>query len=226
MNQKEQQRVMVLNWAERRELVGREAAGLMALSLRQVRRLLAAYRREGVAAIAHGNRGRRPAHAVGEEVRQCVVALAQGPYAGCNHYHLTEILVEREGLSLSRSTVRRILMVAGLKSPRRRRPPKHRCRRERYPQEGMLLQVDGSRHDWLEGRGPYLTLVAAIDDATGTVPAALFREQEDAQGYFLLLREIIRRKAIPLALYSDRHGIFQRLPQGAGEPAGTARRGA
>lgn len=201
---------MVLKRIERRELMGREAAGLMGLSVRQVRRLLAAYRREGVVAIAHGNRGRRPVHAVGEEVRKLVVVLAQGPYAGCNHYHLTELLLEWEGLCLCRSTVRRILVAVGLKSPRRRRPPKHRCRRERYPQEGMLLQIDGSRHDWLEGRGPYLTLVAAIDDATGTVPGALFREQEDAQGYFLLLREVIQGKGIPLALYSDRHGIFQR----------------
>jgi hypothetical protein len=77
----------------------------------------------------------------------------------------------------------------------------------------MLLQVDGSRHDWLEGRGPYLSLVGAIDDATGTVPYALFREQEDAQGYFLLLREIIGNKGIPLALYSDRHSIFSVNPK-------------
>jgi hypothetical protein len=77
----------------------------------------------------------------------------------------------------------------------------------------MLLQVDGSRHGWLEGRGPYLTLVGAIDDATGRVPYALFREQEDAQGYFLLLREILGTKGIPLALYSDRHGIFQVNPK-------------
>lgn len=213
MNQKEQQRVMVLNLVERGELTGEEGAGLMRLSLRQVRRLLAAYREEGVAAIAHGNRGRRPVHAVGEEMHKLVVALAQGRYRGCNHYHLTELLWEREGLRLSRSTVRRILVVAGLQSPRRRRPSKHRCRRERYTQEGMLLQIDGSCHDWLEGRGPYLTMVAAIDDATGTVPAALFREQEDAQGYFLLLREVIQAKGIPLALYSDRHGIFQRSPR-------------
>jgi len=72
----------------------------------------------------------------------------------------------------------------------------------------MLLQVDGSRHDWLEGLGPYLTLVGAIDDATGTVPYALFREQEDAQGYFLLLWEIVQKQGIPWALYSDRHSIF------------------
>jgi len=77
----------------------------------------------------------------------------------------------------------------------------------------MLLQIDGSRHDWVEGRGPYITLVAAIDDATGTVPYALFREQEDAQGYFLLLKEVVQHQGIPLALYSDRHGIFQRSPK-------------
>jgi len=74
----------------------------------------------------------------------------------------------------------------------------------------MLLQVDGSPHDWLEGRGPKLTLIGSIDDATGKVPFALFREEEDAQGYFLLLREIVRRKGIPLAIYHDRHGIFKR----------------
>jgi len=73
--------------------------------------------------------------------------------------------------------------------------------------------VDGSRHAWLQGRGPYLSLVGAIDDATGTVPYALFREQEDAQGYFLLLRQIIQNKGIPLALYSDRHSIFSVNPK-------------
>ena len=90
---------------------------------------------------------------------------------------------------------------------------KRYLRRERYPQEGMLLQIDGSRHDWLEGRGPRLTLIGAVDDATGTVPFALFREQEDAHGYLLMLKEIIERRGVPMALYSDRHSIFQRSPQ-------------
>ena len=77
----------------------------------------------------------------------------------------------------------------------------------------MLLQVDGSRHDWLQGRSPYLTLVGAVDDATGTVPFALFRQQEDAHGYMLMLKDIIDHHGVPLALYSDRHGIFQRSPK-------------
>ena len=215
LNAKDQQRGIVLNRVERGELTGPAAAELMGLSLRQVRRLLAAYRKEGVAALAHGNRGRSPVHRLPQHLKQRVVALAQGPYLGWNHYHLQEVLAEREGIRLSRSSVWRILTRAGIASPRRRRPPQHRARRERYPQEGMLLQVDGSRHDWLESRGPYLSLVGAIDDATGTVPYALFREQEDAQGYFLLLQEIIEGPGIPLALYSDRHSIFQVNPKRA-----------
>ena len=215
MNAREQQRTKVLNRVERGGLTGEEAAGLMGLSVRQVRRLLAGYRKEGIAALAHGNRGRSPVHRLSEDTRKRVVAFAQGPYSGLNHHHLQELLAEREGLVLSRSSVWRILTGAGMVSPKRRRRPQHRHRRERYPQEGMLLQVDGSRHDWLEGRGPYLTLVGAIDDATGTVPYALFREQEDGQGYMLLLREIIGSKGIPLALYSDRHGIFQVNPKQA-----------
>ncbi len=215
LNAKEQRRLRVLNEVNRSRLTGEGAARLLGLSLRQVRRLLAAYRKEGAAALAHGNRGRRPVHAVSLETAQQVVALAMGCYQGCNQHHFTELLAEREGLVLSRSSVRRILLAAGLKSPRRRRPPQHRSRRERYPQEGMLLQIDASPHDWLEGRGPRLALLGAIDDATGTVPYALFREQEDTQGYFLLLGEIIRRKGIPGALYSDRHSIFVVSPKHA-----------
>lgn len=212
LSRKEQKRAVVLGKIDRGEMTAYQAAQVMGLSVRQVRRLLAGYRRDGPAALAHGNRGRKPAHTLDPAIRAQVVELAQTQYRGFNHQHLTEKLRE-EGMMVSRSSVRRILVTSGIKSPRRRRPPKHRCRRERYPQEGMLLQVDGSRHDWLEGRGPYLSLLAAVDDATGTVPFALFREQEDAQGYFLLLREIVGRQGMPLALYTDKHGIFQRSPK-------------
>jgi len=178
--------------------------------LRHVRRLLAAYRKEGAQALAHGNRGRKPGNALDEGLKERVVELARSIYAGCNFQHFTELLAERENIALSRSSVRLILLKAGIRSPRKRRPPKHRSRRERYPQEGMLLQIDGSRDDWLEGRGSYLTLVGAVDDATGKVPYGLFREQEDAQGYTILLRHIVESLGIPEALYHDGHGIFER----------------
>lgn len=210
LNKREQERLMILNKVEKGIMTGIEAAEVMELSLRHARRLLAAYRKEGSAALAHGNRGRKPHNALDDAVKRRIVELAQSTYAGCNTQHFTELLAEREELSVSRSSVRQVLLEVGIRSPRKRRAPKHRSRRERYPQEGMLLQTDGSPHDWLQGRGPWLSLVGAIDDATGKVPYALFREQEDAQGYFLLLRQIVSDYGIPLALYHDRHGIFER----------------
>ena len=109
--------------------------------------------------------------------------------------------------------MRRIRQRHGLPGPRKRRVPRHRRRRERYPQSGMLLQVDGSKHDWLEGRGPWITLHAAIDDATNEVPWAVFRETEDATGYALLVHHISQTHGLPLALYADRHTIFQNPKQ-------------
>lgn len=212
LNGEEQKRVQVLNGVEVGELTAKTAAGLLGLSVRQVRRLLAGYRRDGVVALAHGNRGRVPENALAVETQERVVALARTTYAHCNHQHLSELLAEREGIAISRSSLRRTLLHAGVGSPRPRRAPKHRSRRDRMAQEGMLLQIDGSRHAWLGERGPMLTLVAAIDDAVGTVPHALFREQEDAHGYFLLLEQIVTtpRYGRPLAVYRDRHGIFER----------------
>ena len=210
MSKKEQRRLLVLNGIEIGRITGREAAEVLGLSLRHARRILAAYRKEGAAALAHGNRGNKAHNALDNGVKRRVLELAQSTYAGCNTQHFTELLVERECISVSRSAVRLILLRAGLKSPRKRRPPKHRSRRERYPREGMLLQIDGSRDDWLEGRGPYLSLIGAIDDATGKVPHALFRDEEDAQGYTLLLRHIVEKQGIPEALYHDGHGIFIR----------------
>lgn len=204
-----QQRLTVLNALERGALGMVEAANLLGLSTRQVRRLRGAYRRNGPRALVHGNQGRPSPRRVAEAIRARVVHLAQTTYAGVNHKHLSELLAEREIILLSHPTLHRILREAGIRSLRRRRPPRHRRRRERMPQPGLLLQLDGSDHDWLEGRGPRLVLLGAVDDATGEVVAGLFRDQEDAQGYLLLLRQIAARKGLPVAVYSDRHRIFE-----------------
>ena len=213
MNGEEQRRAVILTAVIEGRLAVDQASELMSLSTRQERRLRHAFLRDGPAALVHGNRGRRPVHALDPGLSPRVVALAEGIYAGCNDQHFSELLAEREEIVLSRSSVRRILRAAGRRSPQRRRAPRHRTRRERMPQAGMLLQVDGSRHQWLGLDGPWLTLVGGIDDATGDVPFATFREQEDAQGYLLLLREVARRRGLPLALYSDRHKIFQSEPK-------------
>ncbi len=205
---KEQTRLQILNGVLEGHWFVREATEVLGVSERHAWRLLAAYRKEGAAALAHGNRGRVPSNATPTATGQQVVAMAQERYSGINHTHLAELLAKLGGVVLSRSTVRRLLVGAGLPSPRYRRPPRHRYRRQRMPQEGMLLQVDGSHHAWLEDRGPWLTLLLAVDDATGSVPYAVFSEQEDTEGYFRLMMGIIQRRGIPLALYSDRHSVF------------------
>lgn len=209
LSKKELRRLEVLTRVDAGLLSAQEAAELLDLSLRQVRRLLAAMREGGAAALAHGNRSRTPAHKVAEETRKQVVELALTKYQGYNHQHLSEKL-EDEGIKISRSTLRRILLFVGLKSPKKRRSKKHRQRRERYSQEGMLVQIDGSPHDWLEGRGPWLSLIIGVDDATGKILGAVFRDHEDAQGYFLLVEQIVRQYGVPMALYHDQHGIFVR----------------
>lgn len=205
---KEQTRVRVLNEVNEGAMTAGEAAGMLRISIRQVRRLLAGYRTDGVAALAHGNRGHQPAHTLDAAVRERVVELARTTYVGCNQHHLTDLLAEREDIHLSRSTVRRLLLGAGIQPPRTHRVPEHRQRRERYAREGMLVQVDGSPHAWLEDRGPRLCLLVAIDDATNRILAACFRDQEDAQGYFLLLWQMLTTSGRPLALYHDRSSVF------------------
>lgn len=206
---KDEQRIGVLIRLEAGLLTLASAAGLLGVSERQARRIVAAYRRDGPRAIAHGNRGRRPAHAVSEELRDRIRALASGAYAGVNHTHLAELLTEREGIVVPRSTLSDVLREVGIRSPRpQKRRSRHRSRRERYPQEGMLLQIDASHHDWLQGRGPRLVLLAVVDDATGKVPAALFCATEDARGYLRLLRDLCKRVGVPQALYSDKHAVF------------------
>ena len=146
--------------------------------------------------------------------------LARTRYSGTNHTHMSELLSEREGIDITRSTLRRLLVNAGENSPRRRRHPKHRVRRQRMPREGMLIQVDGSYHRWLGKEGPQFTLLLAIDDATGIVVNALFSELENTHSYFSLLDGLIRRCGIPIALYADQHAVFKYTPpsEAAGAP--------
>jgi len=182
--------------------------------------MLAAYRERGSSALAHGNRGRRPHNATLPAEAAAVLELATDRYEGANHTHLTELLREREGIELSRPTVRRILTRAGIGSPRSRRSPLHRFRRQRMPQAGMLVQLDGSHHAWLKDRGPMFALLTAVDDATSAVVNAVFCTSENTAGYFMLLEGLIEGWGIPLALYSDRHAVFKhnaRKPETAAE---------
>src|SRR3989442_6706176 len=210
LSQKELQRVAVISHCVKGDLVCARAAELLDLSPRQVQRLKARYRQGGEAAMAHASRG-RPSHGrLPRPLRQRVLHLARTRYLGFNDHHLAEKLQEVEGFSFSRETLRRLLRQAGIGSPRKRRAPAHRQRRLRSSGEGELVQLDGSPHDWLEGRGPRLTAPGMQDDATGKILAAQFFPSESATGFLSLLRQLLRRHGVPLAFYGDHSGIFVR----------------
>ncbi len=210
LTMREQHKLKMVIDYEAGKVRAQRAAELLGISKRQFRRMVAAYRQRGIAAMAHGNRGKVPANRISEQVQQEILRLAKETYQDYNDCHFTEELAEQpEPIVVSRSTLRRIRRAAGQGSPRKRRAPEYRSRRERYPQAGMLLQTDGSRHDWLEGRGPWLTLVGMIDDANNEVPGAVFREEEDAAGYFLVLQQVCQTQGLPQAVYADQHTIFQ-----------------
>jgi transposase len=211
LSQKELQRVKVVENAVNGKLTVAEAAELLQLSGRQVKRLKQQHEPDSGDWVHHGNQGRSPANAIPELTRRSIAELACGRYAGFNDSHLQEKLAAAEGIAVSRSSVRRILRARQIRSPQKRRAPKYRSRRERRPQEGMMVLTDASRHDWLEGRGPALTMIGWIDDATGKVPSARFQaEHEDSAGYLRTLRCLVETRGIPWSVYRDQHGTFQR----------------
>jgi transposase len=210
LSQKELQRVAVISSCVQGDLVCARAAELLALTPRQVKRLKSRYRQGGEAALAHTSRGRPSPRRLPERMRARILQFARTRYAGFNDHHLCEKLCEVEDFSLGRETLRRLLRSAGIGSPRKRRAPAHRQRRLSRAREGEMLLLDGSLHHWLEERGPQLTLLGFLDDATRKVLVAEFFTTEDARGYFRLLRRLLRRLGIPISLYGDRHGVFVR----------------
>jgi hypothetical protein len=194
------------------KLTMQEAATVLGLSVRQVRRIRRAVEGTGRPGLRHGNRGQVPVNKLRAVVRNRILRLRRTKYRDFNDQHFTEKLAqETPPLVVAVRTVRRVLRVAGVGAMRQRRPPKHRRRRDRKPQAGLMLLWDGSRHDWLEGRGPWLCLLGAIDDATGELLAgAHFVEQECAAGYLQVLHAVVTAHGVPWSIYMDQHGALKR----------------
>ena len=196
LTMKDEKRLEIIQRVFRGELTMAEAGLVLGISERQCYRIKARVNQQGMKGVIHGNRGRPCKRKAKEKTVKRVVELARGKYRGFNDHHLTEKLKEQEQIELSREKIRRILRSHGIASPRKRRANRHRSRRERRAAEGMMLQVDGSPHDWLEGRGPSLCLIGAIDDATSKVPRAYFEEAESSWAYFRLFAEIFKKHGL------------------------------
>jgi len=135
-------------------------------------------RRGGTGRVQHGNAGRTPSNKLASGVREEIEQMGRERYDGFNDHHFRDKLETAEKIVVSVSMVRRLRRAAGIKATRRRQPPVHRRRRDRKAQAGLMVLWDGSHHDWLQGRGPSLSLIGAIDDATSELlPGAHFVEQ-------------------------------------------------
>lgn len=208
LTMRDEKRLDVIQRVYRSELTVGQAALVLGLSERQCYRVKARVNKAGAKGVIHGNRGRSSKRKLKDKTVRRVLELARGKYQGFNDHHLTEKLKEHESISLSRERVRRLLRAEGIASPNKRRGIKHRSRRERRASEGMMLQVDGSPHDWLQGRGPQMCLIAAIDDATSKVTGGFFTQAESSWGYFTLFADTFGEHGLPYSIYSDRHSVF------------------
>src|SRR6267143_3523951 len=210
MSRKEAPRIGLLKALVANRVTGREVAAALAVTVRQVWRLKRRFESTGAAGLLHRSRGRPSPRRLAARLRQRVAALLTTTYRDFNDCHATEKLQEIEGLAISRATVHRWRRALGRPAKHRRRPRQYRVRREPRARRGALVQLDASPFDWLESRGPAMSLHGAIDDATSTVLALHFRPTEDLHGYTTLLRALATDYGLPLALYGDRLNVFLR----------------
>lgn len=209
MNQKERDKLYTVRCLIDGKMTVTEAAKVLGLSERQVKRLKKGVREFGDAFVIHKNKGRKPSHAIPEEVKNRVAALkSSDKYARANFSHFQELIGEYESISLSKPSVYRILRAQGFVSPKKHSRAKRHRRRKRKPQRGMLVIVDASPYTWFFDGVEY-SLHGAIDDATGEILSLFFMRTECLEGYYRLMEIIIARYGRPLAIYADRHTIFR-----------------
>lgn len=211
MSQRERDRARVLRDLEEGRFSQAKAAALLKLTVRQVRRLQQRWRLEGDAALVHRLRGKSSNHRHNAQLKKKVLRTYRRRFADFGPTFASEKLAE-QGLVVSADTLRRWLLDEGLWQRKRRRDP-HRSRRPRRSCFGELVQMDTSLHDWTEGRGEDMVLLTMIDDATSLL-LARFYAADTVEAHFDLLRRWLQKYGRPVALYTDRHGIFEAHKKG------------
>lgn len=205
---KEINRVKVIQDVIERRLTTHRAAELLEISDRQCRRFLVRYREEGPLGLTHKRRGMRGNRQLSPGLAELVLELIRTRYADFGPTLAREKLEELHGLHLGKETVRRIMTRAGLWIPRKQRASRIPQPRYRRPCTGELIQIDGCDHDWFEGRGPACTALVYVDDASSRIMELLFVKSESTFSYFEATRRYILKHGKPLALYSDKAGVF------------------
>jgi transposase len=214
MSERDLQRIEVLTEVRAGRRTVAAAAAVLAISERQMYRLLARYEDGGGSALIHQARGRESNRQINAGVREYAVELVRSRYADFGPTLATEILLEKHSIKLGRETLRRWMVADGLWLSRKQRRSFHqpRLRRECH---GELIQIDGSEHRWFEDRGAPSTLLVFIDDATGRLMQLRFVPSESTDSYFEALRGYLEAHGCPVAFYSDKHSVFRVLRKDA-----------
>jgi len=212
---KELDRLKLVHEVEQGRISGVEAAKALGISTRQFKRIRKRHREKGDAGLAHRLRGRPSNRGIPQELRDKVIAIIREKYPDFGPTFASEKLEELHGIKLSGEAVRKLMIYAGLWKVKKRKE-RHRERRERRECFGELVQIDGSDHDWLEGRGPKMSLMAMIDDATSRVIARFFPAESTAS-VMETMRLWLEAYGRPQAVYADRHSIWVSMSGEAGE---------
>jgi transposase len=209
MSVQERDRSHVVRLAAEHQLSQQEGAERLGIGVRQFKRLVRAWHQGGAAGLVSLQRGRASHNRMAEALRSRILMLLAEKYEDFGPTLAAEKLLELDGITVSRETIRQLQIGARLWKPKRRRARRVFQTRERRPRFGELVQIDGSPHAWFEGRGPRCTLIVFIDDATSRLMALRFVPSETTRAYLETLRGYILTHGRPLAFYSDRHGIFR-----------------
>ena len=215
MSNKELSRLEVMTKVHKKRLTISQASEYLGLSQRQVKRLSKKLKSEGPIGLVSKKVGKRSNHQLAPGLEDLTIGLIKDHYPDFGPTLAHEYLIEKHGLPISVSSVRNLMVREGLWLCKEQRKKRVFQLRPRRGQEGELIQIDGSEHEWFEGRGPYCTLLTFIDDATSKIMHLKFVKSENVFDYLQAAREYIELYGRPLAFYSDKHGVFRVNREGA-----------
>jgi transposase len=207
MSMREAKRLHLVRKVTEKRITQTEAAQMAGLCLRQLQRIVQRVRADGDPGVCHRARGRKPNNRIPQPVKDKAIKLCQGRYHEFGPTLASEKLLEKDRIKVSVETLRTWLLEAGLPYRKRKKRP-HRQWRERKACRGAMVQLDGSHHDWFEGRGPACVLMGYVDDATGEVYAR-FYDYEGTLPAMDSFKRYIKQYGIPQSVYLDRHSTYK-----------------
>ncbi len=209
MSKKELTRLEVIQKIGEKRIKQKEAAEMLGISERHIRRLVRAYREHGEEGLVSKRRGKRSNHQMSAEKKEKVIKLLHRRYHDFGPTLAREKIGEIDGIRISVESVRKIMMEEGLWRQRRKKHKRIHPIRQRRARIGELVQIDGSYHAWFEERAPKCNLLVYIDDASGRIMELLFTPTETTFSYLRATRQYLAEYGKPIAFYSDRHSIFK-----------------